>query len=288
MKDLSFTDAAMLTKGEFDTPFIASLPHSGTYIPENLEGLYTDAHLGRLRNTDWHLPEIYAFLPSIGVTTITANFSRYVVDVNRGLEQLKSGKNYKSALITTTDTWGEPILKNPEQDLKEVFRIANFYMPFHDALSNEIRRKIAKFGKVYLLDMHSFDTQPLSPDDIFKYGVDTAADIYLGAGDFSEFGPYLKAGLTNALFRSRFNVNETPRFPGGHIVRHYGSNPNVEACMVELKYMTYMADSSANGDHMPEIDHDRADPTIAKLKKALTDMVNAYSLETRSRYDLAL
>jgi formiminoglutamase len=261
-----------------ETPFVASFPHSGTFIPSELRSLYTQDHLARLRNTDWHLPDLYNFLPDLGVTSVAATFSRYVIDVNRGLGQRRGGKSYRSSLIYRRDTWGERMLKDPECDMREEFRIAAFYNPFHEALERVITDKIKKFGKAYLIDCHSYPVQPV-PKQLRDRGyiADTAADIYLGAGDLSEKGPYLKAMLHRDFKRTGFTPGETPIFPGGYIVRYYGEMQNVEACMVELKYMTYMADNSANGDHMPPLDLRRASFTKARLKKALTATVNAYN-----------
>ncbi|GEM_PF-196653 len=247
----------------YETPFVASIPHSGTYIPPLLKGLYTQTHLSRLRNTDWHLQDIYDFLPELGVTTIEADFSRYVIDVNRGLEQLSGGQSYRSSLIYTKDTWGDPILKDAGCDLREEFRIAHFYRPFHAILQETINAKIERFGHAYVLDMHSF-------------AVETEADICLGAGRHGDKGADLKDQLSRDFNAQGFTLASLPQFSGGHIVRHYGAQPNVEACMIELKYNTYMRDNSADGDHMPQLDPVRANATKSKLKKALTGTINAF------------
>lgn len=274
MKDTQFETPITIHEGKFETPFIASIPHSGTDIPSMLAQLYTDDHLSRLRNTDWHLPEIYRFLPSIGVTTLVANFSRYVIDANRGLNQLHGGRSYRSSLITKKDTWGDTILKNPHADLKENFRIANFYMPYHDALKQLIDDKLAKYERVYLLDLHSF-------------AIESDAHICIGSGRQNQFGAQLKKQLNSVFNQYGLTTDSIPKFQGGHIVRHYGAHKNVEACMIELKYNTYMNDSSANGDHMPQINWERATPTITKLKKALTQTVSANSNNNkRSRLTL--
>lgn len=262
MTEFTFNPVTIRPSTQSETPFIASLPHSGIFIPDTLKKLYTETHLTRLRNTDWHLQEIYDFLPDLGVSVVQANFSRYVIDANRGIDQLHGGRSYRSSLVYTKDTWGEPILKNPECDLMEDFRIANFYEPFHQALQSVIEHKIDRFGYAYLLDMHSF-------------AVETDADICLGAGKGGEKGPWLKGRLQSVFERSGFTTDYVPQFSGGHIIRHYGDMKSVEACMIELKYNTYMPDNSANGDHMPQLEPLRAAITKHKLKEALTEVISA-------------
>jgi N-formylglutamate deformylase len=65
-------------------PLIANLPHSGMFIPQNIAAQFTPYILQLLPNTDWHLDKLYNFLPSLGITVLQANYSRYIVDLNRG------------------------------------------------------------------------------------------------------------------------------------------------------------------------------------------------------------
>lgn len=62
-------------------PVVATLPHSGTYIPPDIASGMLDAHLSSLPSTDWHLDRLYTFLPDMGVTTLRATHSRYVIDL---------------------------------------------------------------------------------------------------------------------------------------------------------------------------------------------------------------
>ncbi|WGR70341.1 hypothetical protein [Bradyrhizobium sp. ISRA426] len=56
-------------------PVIASIPHSGTFVPPSIEAAFTQLQRKWLRNTHWHLPEVYDFLlptsyflPELGIT----------------------------------------------------------------------------------------------------------------------------------------------------------------------------------------------------------------------------
>lgn len=190
-----------------------------------------------------------------------ANFSRYVIDVNRGLHQLHGGKSTRSQLIYTRDTEGGEIFKQWPQNLQSEYRINQYYKPFHAALKSIIETKKQQHGHACLLDMHSF-----------AYGA--KVDIALGDGRARDKAPSLKGQLSQAFRHAGFNAGEAARFPGGYIVSHYG-DIQCEAVMIELKYRTYMSPSAERGDHIPKIDWDRASQTQAQLQRALTDVVSA-------------
>ena len=64
------------------TPLLVSMPHGGTYIPDDVKSTMTDQAL-RLPDTDWHVPVLYDFVRQLDVSVLAANYSRYYIDVNR-------------------------------------------------------------------------------------------------------------------------------------------------------------------------------------------------------------
>ena len=64
-------------------PLLLSIPHCGTYVPEELSGHYKAELVAAPDDTDWHLEHLYDFAPSLGVTMIYAKYSRWVIDLNR-------------------------------------------------------------------------------------------------------------------------------------------------------------------------------------------------------------
>lgn len=56
-------------------PIIAGLPHSGTHVPPAVASGFTPENLAWLRNTDWYLPEIFDFLPDLGIRTLAATLA---------------------------------------------------------------------------------------------------------------------------------------------------------------------------------------------------------------------
>ncbi|MEM6452321.1 MAG: N-formylglutamate amidohydrolase [Cyanobacteria bacterium P01_D01_bin.105] len=101
-------DAAANAK--LSVPIIANLPHSGLGVPPDIAQQFTPQHLQTLPNSDWHLQPLYSFLPSLGVTILQANYSRYVVDLNRALKPPLFG-SFWSAVVPEQTAYKQPIYK---------------------------------------------------------------------------------------------------------------------------------------------------------------------------------
>jgi len=64
------------------SPLVVSMPHAGTFVPWSIGHALAECSVARA-DTDWHLARAYDFLDALDATVIAANFSRYVIDVNR-------------------------------------------------------------------------------------------------------------------------------------------------------------------------------------------------------------
>src|SRR5690625_8005672 len=80
MSDDSHPPVYTLTQGR--VPLIISIPHGGTHLPEDIsQNMNPIAR--QLDDTDWHLSRLYGFVPALGASMVQANYSRYVIDLNR-------------------------------------------------------------------------------------------------------------------------------------------------------------------------------------------------------------
>ena len=69
---------------EATVPLLISIPHNGSLIPDGLASLMTE--IGRTStDTDWFLDRLYDFASGLGAGVLCANYSRYVIDLNRAL-----------------------------------------------------------------------------------------------------------------------------------------------------------------------------------------------------------
>ena len=66
-------------------PLLVSVPHAGTAIPDALRTAFVPRALAT-EDADWHLEKLYAFVRERGASLIVPRFARYVIDLNRPLD----------------------------------------------------------------------------------------------------------------------------------------------------------------------------------------------------------
>jgi N-formylglutamate deformylase len=249
---------------EHDSPLILSLPHSGTALPDGLRRRLTE--LGRnLPDTDWHIDRLYAFAENLPATSVTATFSRYVIDVNRDPagSSLYPGQA-TTDLVPTTTFAGDPLyLAGEEPDAAEIEeRRRSCFDPYHQALAEQIERVKGRHGFALLYDCHSIKSHVprLFPGEL--------PTLNLGTNDGKSCAPALQQALQARMAESPFSHVTNGRFKGGWITRHHG-NPaeNVHAVQMELAQRAYMHE-----DPPYAFDHDKAQalqPTLLGLLETM-------------------
>lgn len=207
-------------------PIVANLPHSGTLVPDAIAAQFLPSQLESLPNTDWHLDQLYRSLPALGITVLQATHSRYVVDLNRQLQEPIFG-NFWASVIPEQTAFGKPIYATTPslEQLQE--RVETVYIPYHQKLTELLKKQIAVFGKVYLLDLHSF------------FGPITEA-VCLGDRNGKTCSEGLIASVETQFRRKDYQVVRNKVFNGGYITGHYGQMPGVEALQIEVRYHVYL------------------------------------------------
>src|SRR5262249_28211165 len=89
---------------------LTSIPHTGTFVPADVRRQFANPSVSAEMMTDWHLHELYAFLPDLGIDVIHATHHRFVVDLNRPADSrpLYPGR-FETTLVPTETFQGEPI-----------------------------------------------------------------------------------------------------------------------------------------------------------------------------------
>ncbi len=242
-----------IPKGD-DIPVIASIPHAGLYVPPEIDGLFEEQHQRWLRNTDWHLPQLYNFLPELGVTMIEATHSRYVVDLNRDPSGELYG-NFARAVIAEKTADGAPVYAKPQDPRLMAERLNAYHAPYHEILSRTLADKVKRFGQALLLDLHSF-MGPINND------------ICIGDRWGGVCSAYVSDAFHDSLSAEGFDVVRNAPFAGGYIVRKHASPPTVEALQIELRYTTYIDCSSIDEPGRPNLDTSRIADAQARLRPA--------------------
>ncbi|MFL2570313.1 MAG: N-formylglutamate amidohydrolase [Parvicellaceae bacterium] len=139
---------------------LLSIPHSGTNFPQELSANYNKELSTQPDDTDWYLEKLYDFAAELGITTIQALNSRWVIDLNRNPENtsLYDDGRIITALCPTTDFLGQQIYinKNAHPSKSEVQRrLDTYYWPYHHKIDELIKSLKNEFNRVILWDAHS-------------------------------------------------------------------------------------------------------------------------------------
>jgi N-formylglutamate deformylase len=207
-------------------PLIANLPHSGLLIPPEVADQLEPSHRHYLPNQDWYLDKLYDFLPELGITMMQAIYSRYVVDLNRSLQEPLFG-NFWQSVIAEKTAFNVSLYQTPPSLSDIQNRVERYYLPYHQQLHHSIHQLIDQFGKVYLLDLHSF--LGLIEDE-----------ICLGNGNGRTCSDRFMAMVEGAFCSQGYQVVRNKVFSGGYITQHYGQLPQVEAIQIEVRYPVYL------------------------------------------------
>ena len=252
-----------------EVPILISFPHSGTFIPQPQRSTYRPERLADIDDTDWFLPELYSFASEMGITMIQANYSRWLIDLNRNPEgqALYSDGRLITNLCSTTDFLGNPIYKEgmaPDEN-EIAFRKKTFFEPYYAAVQSELDRMKAKFGTAILYDSHSIRSQVAS---IQK---DRFPDMVLGTAEGQSCAPLYSEAVQRVLGASAFQLSVNHPFKGGNITRHFGQ-PADDQHVLQLERCKdlYMKNDEK------ELDETKANQMTRVLENLFVELINTW------------
>jgi N-formylglutamate deformylase len=220
---------------------IVSMPHVGTFVPHSVGRELSDCAALR-SDTDWHLPKLYDFLADLDATVIAANYSRYVIDVNRPPDGANLYPGRDTPKLCPTDTFSrEPLYLKGEPSADEIARrLALIWQPYHARIDREIARVREMHGKAILWDAHSI----VSVEPRLFEG--RLTDFNLGTADGASCDPVLADRLVSALKQhAGYTSVLNGRFKGGYITRRYGDPAaGVQAIQLEMVMANYMEEKA--------------------------------------------
>jgi N-formylglutamate amidohydrolase len=248
-------------------PIIVSVPHRGSVFPDEVKDQYKPALIKSPDDTDWFVDKLYDFVPAMGITMISANYSRWVIDLNRdpNSKPLYTDGRIITGLCPATNFLGQPIYKDErtEVELPEVKRrVELYYKPYHQQLEKLLAETKKKFGKVLLWDSHSI--RQYVPT-IYK---EKFPDLILGDADATSASPDLIEAALGTLDHDSFSVSHNHPFKGGYITRHYGKpDAHQHALQLEMSKVNYMDDAQMKYDKA------RSDKMRKLLKRVFAKLI---------------
>ena len=248
-------------------PILISVPHCGTAFPDELIDQYNPSLLPTQDDTDWYVDRLYDFAPAMGISMITAHYSRWVIDLNRDPQSkpLYSDGRIITGLCPSTTFLGEPLYRDKRQEVsaEEVKRrLILYYQPYHQRIQEELQDLKNKFGRVLLWDCHSIrQVVPTIQRERFP-------DLILGDVYGTSASPGLIETALKNLETSSYLVHHNHPFKGGSITRFFGRPAeNQHALQLEMTKINYMDDGET------QYDEERAGKMRGVLEKTLEKLI---------------
>jgi len=236
-------------------PILVSMPHNGTFIPNDLQNRMTSSAL-EVKDTDWFLDRLYQFVQAMGCSVIQPIYSRYVIDLNRpsNNHNLYPGQN-TTELCPTTQFDLSPIYQTDQEptQLEIKQRVEDYWMPYHQALQHEIDRIHKEHGRCLVFEAHSIASR------VPRFFDGQLADF--------NFGNNLGKSSSLELLKEIETWSSSPyskvvngRFKGGYITRNYAEpKVKIDTIQLELSQATYMDE-----DHL-SFDNEKAERVQKRL-----------------------
>jgi N-formylglutamate deformylase len=248
-------------------PLLVSMPHIGTEIPSHVEAGYTARAL-QVEDTDWHLAQLYDFLPAMGASVLQPCYSRYVIDLNRPPDDtpMYPGASNTELCPTRFFTGNALYLEGCAPDAAaRVQRRNEYWQPYHDALAAELQRLVQTHGYALLWDAHSIRS---AIPWLFE-GTLPALNIGTANGQSAD-AAIAQAVMDVCSKAGRFSHVLNGRFKGGYITRNYGRPAaHVHALQLEMCQNLYMQEVSPYGyDQALAI---QVQPTLRAMLQAALD-----------------
>ncbi|MFK0313197.1 N-formylglutamate deformylase [Pseudomonas sp. NPDC090233] len=248
------------------SPLLISMPHAGVKLtPAVDKGLVEAAR--SLPDTDWHIPRLYDFARELGASVVAAEYSRFVIDLNRPDDDKPLYAGATTGLYPGTLFEGEPLFKpglEPSAEERSTY-LEQIWRPYHNTIQQELARLREVHGYALLWDAHSI--RSLIPH-LFEGKL---PDFNLGTFNGASCDPDLAEQLKNVCAEAQgYSHVLNGRFKGGHITRHYGDPANhVHAVQLELAQSTYMQEEEPFAYRQ-----DLATPTQAVLRDLLKTVLS--------------
>ncbi len=255
----------VLTFSRGRVPLLISMPHAGLHLTPAVQAGLVDEALS-LPDTDWHIPQLYDFAAELGASTLAAEYSRFVIDLNRPSDDKPLYAGATTGLFPSILFDGVPLFKEGQAPSAEerARYLEQIWTPYHQTIEQELTRLRDEFGYALLFDAHSIRGhiphlfEGRLPD--FNLGTFNGASCDAALGQRAQAICAAATDYSHVL---------NGRFKGGHITRHYGDPANhIHAVQLELTQSTYM-EEFVPFHYRPDL----AEPTRVVLKALLEGMI---------------
>lgn len=254
---------------EGSSALLVSVPHDGCHVPADISARMTSAGLA-VPDTDWHVADLYDFARDTGASMLVANYSRYVVDLNRAADDADLYPGMVATGLCPEKTFaGERIYaEGGVSDVEKADRVERYWKPYHDRLASMLEDLRSRHGYALLWDAHSI------PSVVPRLFDGELPELNIGSNDGASCDENIEANVADVAAASPYDAVVNGRFKGGYITRHYGDPANdVHALQLEIAQRAYMDERTT------VFDKEKA----TRLRETIRRMLSAFSDRSASR-----
>lgn len=229
----------------FRANILVSFPHSGTALPDHIRSQMTPAGQST-PDTDWYLDQLYEYNQLEFVNAIKANFSRYVVDLNRSPEDqpLYTDGRKLTGVVPLETFNGESIYITPPNFEDTSKRIEEFHTPYHAEIRKILDSMHQQKRNILLFDAHSI------PRHVPSISESPFPDLILGNNNGASCDELIIDSAYIFLSNLGYKVTKNVPFSGGHITRSFGSpSSGIHSLQLEMSQDLYMDVPNKQLDH---------------------------------------
>ena len=228
-----------------DSPLLVSIPHDGrTLMPGQARDM---TEVGKsIPDTDWHVRRLYDFARNLGASVIGAQYSRYVVDLNRPADDKVLYEDQLSTGLFPLQTFDGQAIYLDGFEMTErgrTHRVRRYWTPYHEKIRRTLDTIRDDVGYALLWDAHSI--RSIVPT-LFE---GTLPDLNVGTNDGASCDVRQYEEIMSVAAASEYSVVQDDRFKGGYITRHYGDpTANIHAVQLEISQAIYMDEGNREYD----------------------------------------
>jgi len=234
------------------SPVLVEVPHSGLQVPPEIESEIDATPLAVLRDSDIYVDQLYQRAPEHGATMLVSRVSRYVVDLNRGPEEVDSAAVPRHprarhiparGVVWRARTDGTPLLRAPLTIEQFTRRLALFYEPYHQTLRDVAARMREEHGRVVILAAHSM---PSAGRRMLGGGEIRRADVVPGTRGRSTADGRIIDLIDSHFRQAGLSVKHDDPYRGGWTTSSYGAPKRGQhAVQIELNRALYVDERSS-------------------------------------------
>ncbi len=227
-----------------ELPLLISVPHDGREIPDAIRTRMT-ASGQSIPDTDWHVAQLYEFAEEMGASMLIANYSRYVIDLNRAADDAALYPGQVATGLCPLQTFAGDALyqSGGVDDADKTERVRDYWLPYHTQLQRTLDELRARHGYALLWDAHSI------PSNVPRLFDGELPELNLGSDSRRSCASDIEDAVAKIALDSNYTAVVNGRFKGGFITRHYGDpESDVHALQLEISQRAYMDEIATSFD----------------------------------------